>query len=125
MLLFILILLFILLICYQIFLACFKHSKIVEGMSAAEPVITAPYIPSAATSPAGTEVSSDTTVMVQRNAGNIEYLKQRMDAVQNMYTQVRDLSGNVTTVSNQVNGLAQAQQEYVAQLTPPEISGTE
>ena len=56
MLLFILILLFILLICYQIFLAFFQHSKIVEGMTDTEPTITAKYIPPVNTIPNDTEI---------------------------------------------------------------------
>ena len=110
MLLFALILFFIILIVYQIFLAYFQHSKIVEGMTT------------------DTQGCDNTAVLVQQNAGNIEYLKQRIDAVQNMDQQIRDLSANVTSLSTQVDGLVQSQQQYATQIsggTPPTVTGTD
>ena len=97
-------------------------------MTDTEPTITAKYIPPVNTIPNDTEMSRNTYIMSQTNAGNIEYLKQRMDVVQNMYQQVRDLSGNVTALFTQVNGLAQAQQQYATQIAgsaPPDVSGTD
>jgi hypothetical protein len=66
-------------------------------------------------------------ILAQQNAGNIEYIKQRMDDVQDMYQQVKDLSGNVTNLQDQVNGLVAAQEDYANELTggtAPDISGT-
>jgi TolA-binding protein len=66
-------------------------------------------------------------ILAQQNAGNISYLKERIDNVQGVYQQVQDLSGNVQNLQTQVNGLLQAQQAYANQMTggtPPEISGT-
>jgi methyl-accepting chemotaxis protein len=74
------------------------------------------------------EISHNTFLMAQQNAGNIEYVKQRIDAVQDMYQQVRDLSANVTSLSTQVNGLVQSQQQYATQVsggTPPTVTGTD
>lgn len=65
-------------------------------------------------------------ILAQQNAGNIEYLKSRVNGVQSMFQQVQDLSGNVTSLQSQVNDLVQAQQDYANQMTggtPPEISG--
>jgi hypothetical protein len=65
-------------------------------------------------------------ILAQQNAGNISYLKQRIDNVQGMYQQVQDLSGNVQTLQTQVNGLVQAQKDYANQMTggtAPEVSG--
>ena len=65
-------------------------------------------------------------ILAQQNAGNINYLKQRFDSVQGMYQQVQDLSGNVSVLQDQVNGLVSAQQEYATQLTggvAPDITG--
>ena len=65
-------------------------------------------------------------ILAQQNAGNIEYLKKRMDSVQGMFQQVQDLSGNVTALQEQVNGLVSAQQEYATQMTggtAPDITG--
>lgn len=138
MLLFVLILFFIILIVYQIFLAYFQHSKIVEGMLDVVPTLSPQFIPTNEMLPNlnftqvykqyDKEISHNTFLMAQQNAGNIEYLKQRIDAVQNMYQQVRDLSANVTSLSTQVNGLVQSQQQYATQVsggTPPTVTGTD
>ena len=66
-------------------------------------------------------------ILAQQNAGNIEYLKGRINDVQGMYKQVQDLSGNVHALQEQVNGLVTAQQDYATQMTggvPPDITGT-
>ena len=141
-----LIIFFSFLIIYQINLAYFKSSIIVskqpliEGMMDVVPTISPTFTPTAAPSnqmlPNLTinqvyrqydkEISNNTFMLAQQNAGNIEYLKQRMDAVQGMNQQVQDLSGNVQNLQTQVDGLVQAQQDYVNQMTggtAPEVSG--
>jgi hypothetical protein len=70
---------------------------------------------------------SNALILAQQNAGNIEYIKQRIDAVQGMSQQFQDLSGNVASLQEQVNGLVSAQQQYASQMTggtPPNITGT-
>ena len=72
------------------------------------------------------QIADNTFLLAQQNAGNIEYLKQRIDAVQGMNQQVQDLSGNVQTLQTQVNSLVQAQQDYANQMTggtAPEVTG--
>ena len=139
MLLSVLILFFIILIVYQIFLAYFQQPKIVEGLLDMVPTLSPQFIPTNEMLPNlnftqvykqyDKEISHNTFLMAQQNAGNIEYLKQRIDAVQNMYQQVRDLSANVTSLSTQVNGLVQSQQQYATQVsgggTPPTVTGTD
>lgn len=71
-------------------------------------------------------ISDNTFLLAQQNAGNIEYLKQRIDSIQGMNQQLQDLSGNVQSLQTQVNGLVEAQQEYANQMTggsPPQITG--
>lgn len=73
-----------------------------------------------------TNNQSNALVLAQQNAGNISYIKQRMDAIQSMNQEVQDLSGNVVTLQKQVSGLLAAQQSYATQATagpPPDISG--
>jgi methyl-accepting chemotaxis protein len=138
MVLFVLILFFIILIVYQTFLACFQRSKIVEGMLDVVPTLSPQFIPTNEMLPNlqftqvykqyDKEISHNTFLMAQQNAGNIEYLKQRIDAVQNMDHQIRDLSANITSLSTQVDGLVQSQQQYATQATggaPPTVTGTE
>ena len=115
----ILILFFIILIGYQIILA----NHIVEGLENNSSNATNAdntYTPYDTNNPA------NALILSQQNAGNISYLKQRIDNVQGVFQQVQDLSANVSTLQDQVNGLVSAQQEYASQITggtTPNITG--
>jgi len=107
----ILIVFFIFLILYQIFLA----TKMIEGMDNNQ------YKPYDTNNP------NNALILAQQNAGNIEYLKERINLVQGLEQQIQDLSGNVQSLQTQVVGLLQSQQDYANQMTggiAPEISGT-
>ena len=113
-----LIIFFSFLILYQLFLAYFNGS-IIEGMIDVVPInqVYRQY---------DKKIADNTFLLAEQNAGNIEYLKGRIDDVQGIYRQVQDLSGNVQTLQDQVNGLVQAQQDYANQMTggtAPEITG--
>jgi hypothetical protein len=104
----ILIVFFIILIGYQIILA----NHIVEGLENNDKKYK-PYPPNA-------------LILSQQNAGNIEYLKHKMDDLQSINNIVNDLSGNVASLQQQVNGLVTTQQQLVTQMTggsPPDITG--
>ena len=99
------------LLCYQIFLA----NHLVEGLETGESYQS--Y---------DTNNPANALILAQQNAGNIEYLKGRIQDVQGMNKQVQDLSGNVQTLQEQVTGLVTAQLQYATQMTggtPPDISG--
>lgn len=103
----ILIIFFIILIGYQIILA----NHIVEGLENGKQY---------------KEYQPNALILAQQNAGNIEYLKKKMDDLQNINSTVNDLSGNVVSLQQQVNGLVQQQQQLVTQMTggsPPDITG--
>ena len=134
-----LILFFILLITFQIILA-YSKSSVIEGMMDVVPTISPTFTPTSSPSnemlPNLTinqvyrqydkKIADNTFLMSQQNAGNIEYLKGRIDDVQGMYKQVQDLSGNVQALEEQVNGLITAQQDYATQMTggvAPDITG--
>jgi predicted PurR-regulated permease PerM len=107
----ILILFFLFLILYQIILA----SNIIEGLENQYQSYD-------------TNNPNNALILSQKNAGNIEYLKERLDSIQSdsLNEQLQDLSGNVQTIQTQVNGLVQAQQQYATQMTggsPPQITG--
>jgi methyl-accepting chemotaxis protein len=107
-----LIVFFIIIIGYQIILA----NHIIEGLDN-----TQTY------KQYDTKDPSNALILAQQNAGNIEYIKQRIDAVQGIVKQVQDLSGNVVTLQQQVSGLVNAQQQYATQVTggtTPVITGT-
>ncbi len=137
---FILILFFIILITYQIFLGQ-SQEKIVEGLLDMVPTLSPQFIPTA--SPTNEmlpnlqftqvykqydkQISHNTFLLAQQNAGNIEFLKERIQAIQNMYSQVQDLSMNVAALSSQVSSLVESQQQYATQMAgsePVSISGT-
>lgn len=105
----ILIIFFIILIFYQLLLA----SNIVEGL---ENQYTA-Y---------DTNNPANALILSQQNAGNIAYLKERLDSYNDIHKQVQDLSGNYDVLEKQVTDLVTAQQDYADQITggvAPEISG--
>jgi hypothetical protein len=114
-----LILFFILLLIYQIFLAFFAFHCI-EGLenSTDSPNQYQPY---------DTNNPSNALILAQQNAGNISFLKQQMESLLGLNNEVKDISGNVVTLQDQVNGLVAAQQQYATQLTggeAPEVTGT-
>jgi hypothetical protein len=106
----ILIVFFIVLILCQIFLA----TKTIEGMDKRQ------YKSYDTNNP------NNALILAQQNAGNIEYLKERINLVQGLGQQFQDLSGNVQSLQTQVNDLMQSQQDYANQMTggtAPDISG--
>lgn len=102
---------FIILICFQIILA----NHIVEGLENSNSYQS--Y---------DTNNPANALILAQQNAGNIEYLKGRIQDFEGIDKQVQDLSGNVVTLQEQVTGLVSAQQQYATQMTggtAPDISG--
>lgn len=107
----ILILFFIILVGYQLILA----SHVIEGLENSDEY-----------KPYNTNDPNNALILAQQNAGNINFLKSRIDSVQGLNQQVQDLSGNVSSLQLQVNDLITAQKDYSNQMlgdTPPEISG--
>ena len=73
-----------------------------------------------------TQSPNNVMILAQQNAGNIEYLKQRIDTIQGIFEQVKGLSNDVKQLQTQMDGLLQTQQDYANQMTggtAPEISG--
>jgi len=110
--LYLLITFFSLLIIYQLFLEYFTN-KIIEGMDNTYQDYN-------------TNDPNNVMILAQQNAGNIQVLKQQLDSLLSLDQEVKDISGNVVLLQQQVNDLVQAQQTYATQMTPastPEISG--
>ena len=107
----ILIIFFIILISYQIILA----TQMIEGLTNNQ------YQDYDTTNP------QNALILAQKNAGNIEYIKDQIGNIPGMTQQIQDLSGNVASLQEQVNDLVSTQQSYVNQVTggtTPDISGT-
>ena len=104
---------FILLIIYQIFLAFFEGITIQEGMQNE-------YRPYDMNNPA------NAMILAQQNAGNISFLKKQIDELLGLNKQVKDISGNVVMLQEQMVKLIEAQQQYATQMTggtAPNITG--
>ena len=100
----ILIFIFIFIFCYQIFI------PYREGLETEYK----PYDP------------NDPIILSQQNAGNIVYLKERVDEINPLKQQIADLSSQVETLTGQVLGLTQQQADYATNLvgdTVPTITG--
>jgi predicted PurR-regulated permease PerM len=107
----ILIIFFIILVGYQLILA----TRVTEGLKNSNEF--RPY---------DLNDPNNALILGQQNAGNINFLKNRIDSVQGLNQQVQDLSGNVSALQDQVNGLITAQKDYSSQMlgdTPPDITG--
>jgi len=107
-----LILLFVLIISYQLFLAHVGVTE--EGMESYQEY--------------DTNDPNNVMILAQQNAGNIEVLKQNLDGLSGLRQIVTDMSGNITNLQTQVDGLVQAQQDYISQsgvTEPPVITGAE
>lgn len=105
----ILILFFSFLILYQLFL----ETKIIEGYEDEFKEYD-------------TNDPNNSLILSQQNAGNINYLKERLDSLDGINQQVQDLSGNVSSLQTTVDGILQAQKDYADQMTggtAPEITG--
>ena len=107
-----LILSFIVLLAYQIFSHLF-YDNLMEGLENSS-LEYKPY-------------PADPMILAQQNAGNIEYLKQQIAGLENMQKEVNDISLNLISVNEQIQGLIQQQQQAATQLvgnTPLTITGT-
>ncbi len=69
----------------------------------------------------------DPSAFAKQNAQNIEFLKEQLDSTTDLEQTVQDLSGNVTTLTQQVQDVVDAQKNYAQDNLPSdpvEISGT-
>ena len=107
-----LIIIFIVLIVYQIFLAHFSYG-IIEGLDNYKEY--------------NTNDPNNVMILAQQNAGNIEVLKQQFDKMSGLKQHIQDMSGNIDNLTKQVDDLVQSQQDYLAQnlpANPPQVTGT-
>uniref|UniRef100_A0A6C0EU08 Uncharacterized protein n=1 Tax=viral metagenome TaxID=1070528 RepID=A0A6C0EU08_9ZZZZ len=122
----VLIIIFSLLLIYQIILAIFGEN-ILEGLENAVPSPSATstykdYNTSDPNNPNGP------LILAQQNAGNIEYLKQRITELMGLQKQVTGISTNVDALNEQVAGLVQQQATYAQSIAgnkPVDISGVQ
>ena len=119
----ILILFFLLLIIYQIILAISGNFR--EGLENTN--ISTNTNNNSSYKEYDTKGSSGANILAEQNAGNIAYLKQRLDELMDLKGTVMDVCGNIIQLQQQVNGLVQQQSNAMTQIAgdkPVSISGT-
>lgn len=113
----ILIIFFILLLFYQTYIQVFGQA-LLEGLDNSSPIAYQPY---------DMNNPNNALILSQQNAGNIQYLQQQVAGLQGMQKEVNDLSLNIVTINEQIQGLIQQQQAAATQLVgdkPLTITGT-
>lgn len=63
------------------------------------------------------EYGSDPMILAQQNAGNIEYLKSRVDDISNIKGNVDTMKQDIQTMQIQVDGLVQQQVDMATELS--------
>jgi hypothetical protein len=117
---YILIIIFILLIGYQIYLE-FWPNKIIEGLEN-ETTTEAEYQPYNLNNP------NNALILAQQNAGNIEVLRGRIDKLDGIKEKTDQMQEDMNVMQSQIDSLVQQQADYAQQLVgsePPDVSGTE
>jgi flagellar basal body-associated protein FliL len=122
---YILILVFIILIGYQTYLAIFSN-KLIEGLENDNTITnssnTQEYKPYNLQDP------NNSLILAQQNAGNIEVLKGRIDSFDGVKQKVDEMQQNINSMQTQIDGLVEQQANYAQEIagsTPPEVTGTE
>lgn len=111
---YILIVLFVILISYQVYLAMLS-STIVEGLENND---YKPY---------NTNDPNNSLILSQQNAGNIEVLKGRIDDLDGVKESVDNMQQSINSMQTQIDGLVEQQANYAQEMagsTPPDITGT-
>lgn len=63
------------------------------------------------------EYGSDPMILAQQNAGNIEYLKSRVDDISNIKGNIDTMKQDIQTMQIQVDGLVQQQVDMATELS--------
>ena len=109
----ILLFLFALLIVYQVY-------RVKEGLeTAATTPTTTPTSSSSSSSTYQPYDPNNPTILAQQNAGNIQVLKGQMDELVGIKKEVEDISGNLYTLTDQVNQYMLQQATTAQQQLPP------
>ena len=126
---YILIILFIILVGYQVILAFSSNSngqyKLIEGLENSD---TTTSTTSQEYKPYNVNDPNNSLILAQQNAGNIEVLKGRVDNLDGVKKSVDDMKLSIDSMQTQIDGLVQQQADYaqdIAGSTPVDITGTD
>ena len=112
---YILIVLFVILISYQVYLAILPKN-LIEGLENNDTTTYQPYDP------------NNSLILSQQNAGNIEVLKGRIDSFDGVKESVDNMQQSINSMQTQIDGLVEQQVTYAQEMagsTPPDVSGTD
>ena len=126
---YILIILFIILVGYQVILAFSSNSngqyKLIEGLENSD---TTTSTTSQEYKPYNVNDPNNSLILAQQNAGNIEVLKGRVDNLDGVKKSVDDMKLSIDSMQTQIDGLVQQQANYaqdIAGSAPADITGTD
>jgi hypothetical protein len=117
-----LIFIFLLLISYQLFLG-YSSDTLIEGLENA----TSTDTDTSSYKPYNINDPNNALILCQQNAGNIDYLKIRVDELGGIKQQVDNMEQNINSMQTQIDGLVQQQADYAQDLIgnePVDVSGT-
>lgn len=127
----ILILVFLLLISYQIYLELFPK-KLIEGLEGDTSTESTTNASTTASEPLYQPYNLDSPnnalILAQQNAGNIEVLRGRLDKLDGIKEKTDKMQEDMNVMQSQIDALVQQQADYAQQLAgsqPPDVSGTE
>lgn len=72
--------------------------------------------------------SSDAMILSQQNAGNIAFLKSRIDELSKIGDSAGEMQQNIELLQSQINDLVQQQADYAQQISggePVDVTGTD
>jgi peptidoglycan hydrolase CwlO-like protein len=122
---YLLIFLFLALIIYQLFFS----NTVIEGLeNSTETTSSTTNNTDATYQPYNMNDPNNALILGQQNAGNIEYLKQRVEDLSGIKERVDNMQENINSMQTQIDGLVQQQADYAQEIAgsqPAEITGTE
>ena len=126
---YILIILFIILVSYQVILAFSTNSNaqysLIEGLENAD---TTTSTGSQEYKPYNVSDPNNSLILAQQNAGNIEVLKGRVDKLDGVNDKVVTMQQSIDSMQTQIDGLVQQQADYAQDMagsTPADVTGTD
>jgi Tfp pilus assembly protein PilO len=121
---YILIVLFVILMGYQSYLAN-NTSRIIEGLENSD---TSTSSSTQEYKPYNLNDPNNSLILAQQNAGNIEVLKGRIDGFDGVKKRVDDMQQSIDSMQTQIDGLVQQQADYAQEIagsTPLDVTGTD
>ncbi len=121
---YILIILFVILVTYQVIVSFSTTTNLIEGLEneGTTSTSTQEYKPYNLNDP------NNSLILSQQNAGNIEVLRGRIDKFDGVKEQLDTIQQEVDSMQVQIDGLVQQQADYAQEIagsTPPDITGTD